>query len=525
MKSSDLFVKCLENEGVEFVFGIPGEENIDLLDSISRSRIKFVLCRHEQGAAFMADTYGRLTGKPGVCLSTLGPGATNLVTGVANAHLDKVPLVAITGQASRDRLHKESHQNIDTIKLFSGITKYNTAVIVSESIPEIIRKAFQASMSEQPGACHIQLPEDVAAEEVDDIPPLTIPERVIYEAVGKQIEEAAGFINRSKRPIILVGNGVIRNHAWEALRSFVDKCNIPVVTTFMAKGVIPFNHPMNLFVVGGKPYPPGMRPLHASDLVIAVGFDIVEYDPVIWNSDRSRKIIHIHTSHAETDEHFPVEIDLVGDISVTISRLLEIVDRRKDTSEHDKIRALRLSELNGESDQANKIPREVMKVLTEDLPEDSTVISDVGIHKVWIARWYHSSKPNSTIIYNGFASMGGSIPSAIAAKLVRPDDHVIAVCGDGGFLMNVQELETASRLKIGFIIVVFNNGTYGLIKQKQQDSGFKPEYISFTNPDFELLAKSFGGTHIKVDGRISFRDAISRALSSGKICIIEVPCP
>lgn len=525
MKASDIFVHALENEGVEYIFGIPGEENIDLVDSISKSRIKFILTRHEQGAAFMADTYGRLTGKPGVCLSTLGPGATNLVTGISNAHLDKVPVIAITGQASRDRLHKESHQNIDTIKLFSGITKYNVSAMVPEAIPEIIRKAFNTSMAEQPGASHIQLPEDVARSETEDIKPLLIPEKTIYEAVGKQIEQAAKLIDSSKNPIILAGNGIIRSKAWDSLRSMVDETNLPIVSTFMSKGVVPFDHPRNLFVVGGKPYPPGMRPLHSSDLVIAAGFDLVEYDPITWNSDSSRRIINIHTSPAETDEHFPVEIDLVGEISVTLNRLSKIVKRRKDTSVHDEIRKRRLENINNRGESPLNLPKGLFAAMTEILPGDSTVISDVGIHKVWFSRWYHPSKPNKTIVYNGFASMGGSLPAAIAAKLVRPTDVVVSVSGDGGFLMNVQELETARRLNLGFISVVLNNGTFGLIKQKQEDAGLKPEYISFTNPDFETLARSFGASYIRTVDESSFRDALKSSLNTERVCIIEAPSP
>ena len=525
MKASDIFVRALENEGVEYIFGIPGEENIDLVDSLSRSRIKFILTRHEQGAAFMADTYGRLTGRPGVCLSTLGPGATNLVTGISNAHLDKVPVVAITGQASRDRLHKESHQNIDTLKLFSGITKYNVSAMVPEAIPEIIRKAFSTAVSEQPGAAHIQLPEDVARSEIEEIPNLIIPEKTVYEAVGKQIEEAAHIINSSQKPIILAGNGIIRSRAWESLRVLVDRTNIPIVSTFMAKGVVPFDHPRNLFVVGGKPYPPGMRPLHSADLVIAAGFDLVEYDPITWNLDSSRKIINIHTSPAETDEHFPVTIDLVGEISVTLSRLSGFVKRRTDTSVHDEIRKRRLENITSRSDGSLSLPKGIFAALTEILPEDSTVISDVGIHKVWFSRWYHPSKPNKTIVYNGFASMGGSLPAAIAAKLVRPSDVIVSVSGDGGFLMNVQELETAKRLHLGFISVVLNNGTYGLIKQKQEDAGMKPEFISFTNPDFEYLARSFGASYVKTDDETSFREALKGSLNTTDVRIIEVPSP
>lgn len=522
MKASDLFVKALENEGVEYIFGLPGEENIDLLDSLTRSSIKFITTRHEQGAAFMADVYGRLTGKAGVCLSTLGPGASNLVTGVANAHLDKVPIVALTGQTARHKLHKESHQNVDTLKLFSGITKYNQAVILPETIPEIVRKSFATSLRETPGASHIQLPQDVAAEDVDPVQMLDIPEESTPIVSHGLIKEAADAINKAKNPIILAGNGVIRSRAWDELRAFVDSSNVPIVSTFMAKGIVRFDHPRNLFIVGGKPYPPGMRPLHASDLVIAVGFDLVEYDPITWNKDRARKIINIHSWHAELDEHFPVSLDLTGSIAQTLNDLSKEVGKRTDTTLHDEIRKRRLDEMTEVKVPAEMMPKSVMKTLTKELPENTVLISDVGLHKVWVSRWYHPSRAGQTIVFNGFASMGGSLPGAVAAKLACPGETVITVCGDGGFLMNVQELETAVRLGLRFAVVVFNDGKFSLIEKEQIDNGFKPSHISFGNPDFELLARSFGIHHELCTTEDEFDRAVKEFLGDEKMTLIEV---
>ncbi len=525
VKASDLFVKALENEGVEYIFGIPGEENIDLIDSLSRSKIKFITTRHEQGAAFMADVYGRLTGKPGVCLSTLGPGASNLVTGVANAHLDKVPIVALTGQTARYKLHKESHQNVDTLKLFSGITKYNQAVILPETIPEIVRKSFALAVRETPGASHIMLPADLAGEEVDQNELLPLSEEFSPEVSKKAIEKAAEIIKKSSNPVVLAGNGVIRSKAWDSLKKFIDETNIPVVSTFMAKGVVPFDHPRNQFTVGGKPYPPGLRPLHASDLVVAVGFDLVEYDPVTWNKDRKRNIINIHSIPAELDEHYPVSVDLVGSIGKTLDDLGRIIPARPDSSVYNEIREKRLKEMSSNELEKEHIPKMIMKTLTEKLPEDSILISDVGLHKVWVSRWYHPGKAGRTIVFNGFASMGASLPGAVSASLAFPDTPVVAVSGDGGFLMNVQELETAKRLGVKFAVIVFNDGKYSLIEKEQLDEGFNPSSISFTNPEFDLLARSFGAEYARCETEAQFRDAVDNFLKTGERTLIEVKLP
>ena len=522
MKASDLFIKALENEKVKFIFGLPGEENIDLLDSISRSNIRFILTRHEQGAAFMADAYGRITGNPGVCLSTLGPGATNLLTGVANAHLDKVPLVAITGQASRERLHKESHQNVNTIALFSGITKYNLPVIVADTIPEIVRKAFNVSTQEQPGATHIQLSEDVAAADTNFNGLLEPTTTELSYVPSDLIKRAAQAINSSLNPIILAGNGVIRRKSWDSLARFVNRTGIPLVTTFMAKGILPYDHPKNLFAVGGKPYPKGMRPLHSSDFIIAIGFDLVEYDPVIWNEDKARLILNINTYPLETDSHFQCEFDLTGEIGRTLDDLAELVNVRVDTTLHDNIRKRRLEEMQSSRIEFESIPKEVMRVLTEHTNDNSMVISDVGLHKVWVSRWYHPKNAGKTIIYNGFASMGASLPACIAAKLTLPDHEVIGIGGDGGFLMNIQEMETAYRLGLDFVYIVFNDRRYSLIEKKQVDMGFKPEFISFTNPDFSMLASSFKANHYFVKGKGEFLDIFTEARNKSGVNLIEV---
>jgi acetolactate synthase-1/2/3 large subunit len=520
VKASDLFVRCLEQEGVELVFGIPGEETIDLIDSLSRSPIRFVLVRHEQAAAFMADVYGRLTGKPGVCLATLGPGATNLVTGVANAHVDRSPLIAITGQAERSRLHKESHQNIDTVGLFRCITKYDEQIKVARTIPEVVRKAFRQATLESPGAVHIQLPEDVAAEDVDGAPLPVIPEPETFPD-ERQLDGAMQWIERAERPIVLAGNGVIRGRAWQALRAWIEKANLPMVNTFMAKGILPKNHPLNLFTVGTKPAHPDLRPLYSADLVIAVGYDLVEYDPVVWNPDGSRHIVYIHTVPAEVDEHFPVVCELIGNIAKSLEALAAKVKRRPDSEIHRNIRARILEDEESHRD----LPHAVMRVLTERLPENAVVVSDVGLHKVWLAKSYHPKQPNRTIIFNGFASMGGAVPGAIAAKLVHPQDPVVAVSGDGGFLMNGVELETARRLGLPFTVVVFNDRRYSLIAKKQRDAHLPVTDISFTNPDFEWFAKSFGARYAYAENRTQFEQALQQSLPSTVPAIVEVQLP
>lgn len=521
VKASDLLVRCLEAEGVEYIFGIPGEENIDVMDSLTRSPIKFVLTRHEQGAAFMADVYARVTGKPGVCLATLGPGATNLITGVANAHLDRSPVIAITGQAVQTRLHKESHQNVDTVQLFKGITKYDQQIFAAQTIPEIVRKAFQLATSGSPGAVHLQLPEDVAKEEVDAHP---LPIRVEAKSYAHKaaFEEAAQLIRDAKNPIILAGHGIVRNQAWAEVQRLVERANVPLVNTFMAKGILPFTHPRNLFTVGKKPRDINMRPLHHADLIIAIGFDLVEYDPVDWNLDQSRKVLNIHSTPADTDTHFPVELELIGDLQDTVEALSRLVEKRQNPDLFDQIRASRLHALTSIPSPSEELPWHIMWTMSKILPQDTIVISDVGLHKVWTALWYQPATPGRTIIFNGFASMGGSLPGAIGSRLGRPSDSVVIVTGDAGFMMNSQELETAKRMDVAFTVILFNDERLSLIEKHQRDSHLAVTEISFTNPDFALYAQSFGVDHRRVTTATEFETALLAAVQSDQINLLEV---
>ncbi|WP_168119018.1 acetolactate synthase large subunit [Paenibacillus sp. HB172176] len=521
MKATDLMVKCLEAEGVDYIFGIPGEENIDLMDSLSRSSISFVLTRHEQAAAFMADVYGRLTGKPGVCLATLGPGATNLITGVANAQLDRSPLIAITGQAERTRLHKESHQNIDTVQVFKAITKYDQQVLAAETIPEIVRKAFNLATRENPGAIHISLPVDTAKEETNGEPPY-IGKQAKAAPNKASLREAATLIAGAKDPIILAGNGVIRGRASEELKALVQAGNLPAVHTFMAKGILPFEHELNLFTVGGQKLPDELRPLLAADLIIAVGFDLVEYDPKAWNSDRSRRILHIHAAPSETDEHYPVALEVIGDLRYSLMALTTYVEQRSESSAHFAIRRRRLQQLQALPSPPEQLPQKIMQYLSEQLPPDAALISDVGLHKLWVSRWYQPKRPGQTIIFNGLASMGVSLPGAIGARLARPDAPVVVVSGDGGFMMNSQELETAKRLGLAFTIIVFNDKHLSLIEKHQQDSDLAVTQISFTNPDFALYAQSFGIAHRSARTPEEFSAALEEAVNSGELNLLEI---
>lgn len=520
MKASDLLIRCLETEGVEYIFGIPGEETIDLMDSLTRSSIRFVLTRHEQGAAFMADAYGRLTGKPGVCLATLGPGATNLITGVANAHLDRSPFIAITGQAVTTRLHKESHQNIDTLQLFNGITKYNQQIISASTIPEIIRKAFALASTEPFGAVHLQLPADVAMEEVE-ASPLPFKIQAVSSCDLVSLSHAASLISEAKKPIVLAGNGVIRSHASVPLQEFVEKANLPLVHTYMAKGILPFDHPNNLFAVGGASGSDCLLPLLEADLVIAVGYDLIEYDPVVWNEDSSRKVLNIHTVPAESDAHYPVELDLVGKIQTILKALSEAVGRRPDMESFISLREKRIDELlRIPADQ--ELPHSVMRTLSEALPDEAIVIADVGLHKVWVSRWYQPKAPGQTLIYNGLAAMGASLPAAIAAGLVKPRSSIVVISGDGGFLMNAQELETAKRFGLGITVIIFNDQRLSLIEKHQRKANLAVTQTAFTNPDFKLFAHSFGAEHRRASNAEQFSQALNEALESGTLNLLEI---
>ncbi len=522
MKAAELFVRCLENENPPFIFGVPGEENIDVLDALADSRLTFIPTRHEQGAAFMCDVQGRLSGRASACLATLGPGATNLVTGVADANMDHAPLVAVTGQAGIDRMHKESHQAMDLVALFRPMTKYNAQVVVPRTVPEVVRKAFLIAQSEKFGATHIDFPEDIAqADAVGEPLPVHQPED--SEPLDRQIRRAADVVNQARFPILIVGNGVIRNGASEALRRFVDQTRIPCAHTFMAKGVLPFTSELSLLTVGLQAKDVVNCGLDRADVVLCVGYDLVEYHPEKWNPDRDKRIIHVDRSPAEVDAHYSVAVDIEAGIGQTLDALGRRITPRDDNQAVTILRRAILDEFDecAQDDAFPLKPQRIIHDVREVLGSEDILISDVGAHKLWVARMYPALEPNTCIISNGFASMGIALPGAIGAKLLLPDRRVLAVCGDGGFLMNCQEMETATRVEAPVVCLLLRDDSYGLIKWKQQTRFGRSPYVDFGNPDFVALAESFGWNGVCLHGAGELIPALTAAFTANKPTLID----
>ncbi len=524
MKASDLIVQCLENEGVRYVFGLPGEEILDILDSLLGSPITFIPTRHEQGAAFMADAYGRLTGRAGVCLSTLGPGATNLATGVADANLDRAPLVAITGQAGRDRVHKESHQRIDIVEHLRPLTKWNTHVETSAVIPEVIRKAFKLAEAEKPGACHIEVPEDVAAEMVEGTPLST--ERPRRPSPDRQaLQTAARLIEGASFPLIFAGNGVIRGGASKELRELARSHGIPVAYTFMAKGCMPYDDELSLLSAGLQARDYISCGFDKADVIIAVGYDPVEYAPKFWNPDRKKPIIHIDFTPAEVDSFYQPAVEVVADVREALELLNGLVKGQKDPAPYRTLRRFILEQLEeGAADDTFPLkPQRILRDIRGQMGRDDILVSDVGTHKLWIARTYPAYEPNTVLISNGFAAMGFALPAAVSAKLVHPERKVVAVSGDGGFLMNCQELETARRLGLAIVNVIFRDGGYNLIQWKQQTHLGRESGVRFGNPDFVELARAFGARGYRVESARQLAPMLAEALAQPGPSIVDVP--
>jgi acetolactate synthase I/II/III large subunit len=523
-KASDVFVECLEAEGVRHVFGIPGEETLDLNESLESSSIEFVPVRHEQGGAYMADVYGRLTGRAGVCLGTLGPGAMNLTGPVADAFLDRAPLVALTGQSDLERMHKESHQYIDVVGVMQPITKWNARVGDPNIIPEVVRKAFKVAESEKPGATHIELPEDVMEAELDASP---LPRRkpVQPEPAARELLKAADIIRGALNPVALAGNGVIRADAAPALREFVRATGIPVAETFMGKGVMDADDTKMLGSVGLQSGDYKMAGFEDADVVIAIGFDLVEHAPKHWNPDSDKKIVCIDSLPAEIDEYFIPEVELIGDIYHILSRLGEECRHVPHSGGSERLREVVLGRFEAAKDD-NQFPMQPPRALyeiREALGREDILISDVGLHKLWIGRMFPAYEPNTVLIANGLAGMGFAIPAAIAAKLVHPDRAVVAVNGDGGFLMNCQELETATRLKTAFVTVIWENQQFGSIVWKQDKKFGRHFGVDFTNPDFVKLAESFGMPAWRIGGVDEFGSRLREALALDVPSLIVLP--
>jgi acetolactate synthase-1/2/3 large subunit len=525
MKAAELFVQCLEAEGVRYVFGIPGEETLDLNEALDDSRIEFVPVRHEQGGAYMADMYGRLTRSAGVCLGTLGPGATNLVTGVADAFLDRSPMVVLTGQGDLERMHKESHQYIDVVSMLRPITKFNARANSSRVIPELVRKAFKVAEAQKPGPTHIELPEDVMAEDVEAAPLPARGGRRRPEPSGDELRAALEVISGAAYPVVLAGNGVIRTGSAPALRKFAMSTGIGVAETFMGKGALDYEDPRSLGTVGLQSRDYALAGFDDADVVITAGYDLVEHAPSNWNPKGDKRIVCIDTVAPDVDEHFITSADLIGDIAHILDVLGRELGPVTGATSGSRLNDIVLGRFEAAKDD-DAFPLQPPRALWEirqALGRDDMLVSDVGLHKLWIARMFPAHEPDTVFIANGLAGMGIALPTGIAAKLVRPDRNIITVSGDGGFLMNVQELETAVRLRTAVVNVIWENAQYGSIVWKQDKKFGRHFGTDFTNPDFVRLADAFGMPAWRCESVADLGRYLRQALALDVPSLIVVP--
>ena len=522
MKASDLFVKQLEEEGVEYIFGLPGEENLDLLESLRKSSIKVIITRHEQAAAFMAATYGRLTRKAGVCFATLGPGATNLVTGIAHAQLIGAPLVAITGQKAIRGNWQARFQIIDVVSLLKPVTKHSMQIVDPGAIPTELRNAFKLAQAERPGAVHLELPEDVAESATDaPIQKKGHIRRPMPDPVA--IERAAELINASKRPLLILSAGANRTLVSNELRAFVEKTGIHVVHTQMGKGVLSDESSYSLFATGIHRRDYVNCGIDRADVIICVGYNIVEYPPSVWNRDLDKRIIHIDFAEAELDKYYNPEIEVIGDISASLLQLGPKV-MKKSGEAYKAIREFLKRKLA--IDVAKKYPptpQEIVRHVRNALAEDDIITLDNGIYKLWFSRLYKTYQPNTFILDNALATMGAGFPSGIAAKMLKPDRNVLAVVGDGGFMMNSQELETALRYEIPIVVLVLNDNAFGFVKWEQKNKGFESFGADYGNPDFAKYAESYGAVGMKAKEGDDLSELLRRAFAMKRPVVIECP--
>jgi acetolactate synthase-1/2/3 large subunit len=525
MKASELFTRALEAEGVEYIFGIPGEENLDLLDSLSRSSIKLILTRHEQAAGFMASTYGRLTGRVGVCLSTLGPGATNLVTAAAYAQLGGMPMMMITGQKPVRSSKQGQFQIVDVVDMMRPLTKYTRQLVSSANIPCRIREAFRLALEEKPGAVHLELPEDIAAEEVHELP---IPASYVRRptAEEKSIRAAIKMIENADHPLILVGAGANRKLTRRTLRQLIDKTRIPFVTTQMGKGVVDETDPLFL---GNTALSAGdfiHRAFDSADLIINVGHDVVEKPPFFMQED-GVKVIHLNFSSASVDPVYFPQLEVVGDIANAIWRISEGVSAQEHWDFERFMEVKRAGDahlLEGADDSRFPIyPQRLVADVRKVMPDDGIIALDNGVYKIWFARNYRAKSPNTVLLDNALATMGAGLPSAMAARLVYPKRKVMAICGDGGFMMNSQELETAVRLKMQLVVLVLRDDAYGMIKWKQSNMGLASYGLDYGNPDFVLYAESYGAHGHRAESAAHLLELMILCHASDGVHVIEVP--
>ncbi len=528
MNASDLFVQALENEGVEVIYGVPGEENLDMLESLRKSNIKLILTRHEQGAAFMAATYGRLTGKTGVCMATLGPGATNFVTAAAYAQLGGFPLMMITGQKPIKHSKQGQFQIVDVVGLMDPITKYSRQIVSVEMVPSMVREAFRLAEEERPGAVLLELPEDIAVEPVNaDTAPVFQKSRRRYAHADRAIlDEAKVLIEQAKHPLLLVGAGANRARIWEALSDFVESTGIPFVNTQMGKGVICGHSDKYLGTAALSDGDYVHDAIDNADLIINVGHDVVEKPPFFMEHGGT-KVIHVNFKSAQVDNVYFPQIEVVGDIATSVARLAARVE---DKSNHDytyfmKVRKHVMEHLaEGADDPSFPMkPQRFVADVREAMPDDGIIALDNGVYKVWFARNYRTTQPNTVLLDNALATMGAGLPSAMEAARLYPDRKVMAICGDGGFMMNSQELETAVRLNLNMVVLILDDSSYGMIRWKQYGMGYEDFGLEFNNPDFVMYANSYGATGHRVESTESFVPLINKCYEDGGVHVIALP--
>ena len=527
-KASDLFIECLEAEGCEYVFGIPGEENLDFLDSLSRSKkIKLVLTRHEQGAGFMASVYGRLTGKTGVCVSTLGPGATNFTTAAAYAQLGGMPMMMITGQKPVKKSKQGRFQILDVVEMMKPITKYAVTLVAGDNIPSRIREAYRLAEEEKPGAVHIELPEDIADEQTDGRP---IPKSAVRRPVPevKSISTALEKLHAAKSPIIIIGAGGNRKMTSKMLTQFIEKTGIPFLTTQLGKGVVDERHPLFMGCAALSAGDYVHRAIEAADLILNIGHDVIEKPPFFMKPGGT-EVIHISYNTAEVDPVYFPQVEVIGDIGNAIWELNNGAMKGSDAG-WDFTRMMAVREhhdaniLEGSDDARFPCyPQHVVKKVREALPDDGMICLDNGVYKIWFARNYRAHQPNTVLLDNALATMGAGLPSAMAAHMVYPDRMVLAICGDGGFMMNSQELETAVREKMNIAILVLNDNSYGMIRWKQANMGFDDWGLQYGNPDFVKYAEAYGGIGHRVESAEALPGILNTALSTPGVHLIDCP--
>jgi acetolactate synthase I/II/III large subunit len=522
-----LIVRCLENEGVTHVFGIPGEENIRFVDALASSPIRYVLVRHEQAAAFMAEVYGRLTGNAGVCSATLGPGAINLLLGVADATTNSTPVVALTAQVGTNRMFKESHQGVDLVSMFAPVTKWAELVVTPAAVPEMIRKAFKLAQTERPGAVYIAVPEDVEASLAPDgARPLTVNRPRPDEPSASQLARAVDVLRTATCPIVLAGHGAARAGASGAVRRFAEKLGLPVATTFHGKGVLPDDHAQAIGAVGFMRKDYVNFGFDQADVVVSVGYELQEFDPVRINPNSDKKIIHIHRFPAEVDVHYEVEVGIQADIGHTLDSLGSAIERVYDPPAGvGRIREMIEAELQrGRVDDRFPLaPARIVADTRKALGPSDIVLVDTGALKMWMARLYPTYEPNTCLISNGLSTMGWTVPGAIAAGLARPDSRVLAATGDGAFMMNSQEIETALREAIPFVVLVWVDDEYGLITWKMRLELGRSADTRFRNPDFVAYAESFGARGYRIGAADELLPALREALAQDTVSVIACP--